>query len=101
MRNFISDSEALTLSCIDKLMQWNQPRKRKLSPKRMDEIDFSVEKKEKRKRKCRLMCSNEPSDRLKVHAVTDIDLEARHSFREFAKVPKENSKAKIGIIVSS
>ena len=96
---FISDSEALTLSCTDKLMQWNQPWKRKLSPKRMHEIDFSVEKKEKRKRKCRLMCSNEPSDRLKVHAVTDIDLEAIHSFREnLQRYQKKSPKQKLALL---
>ena len=99
VRIFISDSEALTLSCTDKLMQWNQPRKRKVSPKRMDEIDFSVEKKEKRKRKCRLMCSNEPSDRLKVHAVTDIDLEAIHSYREnLQRYQKKNPKQKLALL---
>ena len=80
MRTFISDSEALNLSYRDKLMQSNQPRK--FSPIKIEEIDFSVEMKERRKRKSRLMCNNEPSDRLKVHAATDSDLEAIHSFRE-------------------
>ena len=99
VRIFISDSEAPTLSCTDKLMQWNQPRKRKLSPKRIDEIDFSVEKKEKRKRKCRLMSSNEPSERLKVHAVTDSDLEAIYSFREnLQRYQKKNPKQKVALL---
>ena len=99
MRNFISDSEALTLSCTDKLMQWNQPRKRKVSPKRIGEIDFSVEKKEKRKRKCRLMCSNEPSERLNGHAVTASGLEAMHSFREtLQRYQKTNPKQTVALL---
>ena len=99
VRIFISDSEALTLSRTDKLMQWNQPRKRKLSPKRIDEIDFDVEKKEKTERKCRLMCNNEPSERLKVHAVTGSDLEAMHSFREnLQRYQKKNPKQKVALL---
>ena len=58
-----------------------------------------MEKKEKRKRKCRLTCSNEPSERLKVHAVTDSDLEAIYSFREnLQRYQKKNPKQKLALL---
>ena len=47
VRIFIDDSRTEALSCTDKLLQWNKPRKRKLSSNRLSEIDFAVEKKEK------------------------------------------------------
>ena len=43
VRTFTDDTKPVALSCTDKLMDWNKPRKRKLSPKRLNEIDFSVE----------------------------------------------------------
>ena len=45
------------------------------------------------------MCNNEPSDRLKVHAATDSDLEAIHSFREnLQRYQKTNPKRKLALL---
>ena len=54
VRIFMFDVNSNSLACTDQLMQWNQPRGRKLSPKKLSLIDFSVEKIRERKRKSNL-----------------------------------------------
>ena len=54
MRIFMDDTKPEALSCTDKLMDWNKPKKRMLSPKRLSELVFSVEQKEPRKNSCNL-----------------------------------------------
>ena len=39
-RTFLSDDQ---VSCTDRLMSWNEPRKRKLEPNLLSALDFSVE----------------------------------------------------------
>ena len=50
----MDDTRAEALSRTDKLMELNKPRKRKLFPKRLSEIDVFVKKKEPRKKACNL-----------------------------------------------
>ena len=38
------------LACTDLLQKWNQPRKRRLSPKKINELDFAIESHNKKKK---------------------------------------------------
>ena len=49
-RTFLSGDQS-EVSCTDKLMSWNQPRKRRLPPQLLSALDFSVECFDKKKRK--------------------------------------------------
>ena len=46
-RIFLDEPEQV--ACTDLLQQWNQPRKRRLSPKKISELDLSIESHNKKK----------------------------------------------------
>ena len=77
VRVFMGSSGPEGLSCTDRLMEWNRPRERKLSPKKLSEIDFSVAKRETRKRVCYLQGQFSEDDDL----VTQSDLDALNLFK--------------------
>lgn len=76
-RNILANEECL--SCTDKLMQWNQPRKRRLEPKRISELDFSLEHHDaKKKKKKTTLLGRDPLEL--VGKATQSDIEAINAF---------------------
>ena len=89
VRTFMDDTNAEAVSCTDKLMDWNKPRKRKLSPKRLSEVDFSVEQKEPRKKACNLQGLLNKSE----EKIIQSDIEATDYFKNDLKsISKDKQK---------
>ena len=74
---FLGSSGPKGLSCTDRLMEWNRPRERKLSPNEPSKSDFSVTNRETRKRVCYLKGHFSEDDDL----VTQCDLDALNVFK--------------------
>ena len=75
-RKFISEDE---LSCTEELMKWNQPRKRRLEPSRISELDFTVEQHGTTKKKSTAnLTGRDPLDI--IGEVSQTDIEAVNEF---------------------
>ena len=92
-RVFLDEPEHL--ACTDLLQKWNQPRKRRLSPKKISELDFAIES-HNNKKKTRGLQGRKPEEI--VGQITDTDLRAVRNLKTKLELFRtENVKVKLSI----
>ena len=92
-RVFLDEIEQL--ACTDLMQKWNRPRKRRLSPKKISELDFAVER-HRRKKKAQNLMDRKPEDIL--GHITETDMRAVDNLKSRLDLfRKENSTMKLSI----
>lgn len=93
-RRFVSEEQEV-VSCTDELMRWNQPRKRRLPPRLISELDFSTEAFGKNKRKTNLV--GRKSEEI-IGEISESDRQAQDKFKASLDKFQKTSKHKLAIL---
>ena len=93
-RLFLDEPEEI--ACTDLLQKWNQPRKRRLSPKKISELNFSIESHNKVKR-TRNLQGRKPGDIIGQISENDVKVVENLKSR-LESFQKENPQVKLSLL---
>ena len=93
-RLFLDEPEEI--ACTDLLQKWNQPRKRRLSPKKISELNFSIESHNKVKR-TRNLQGRKPGDINGQISENDVKVVENLKSR-LESFQKENPQVKLSLL---
>ena len=95
-RRFLNEKEEINIACTDELQKWNQSRKKRLDPKKISELDFSLESYGKKKKTNNLK-GRDVNDIIKNVTVKDTAA-AKNLLSRLDVFQKQNPKEKLAIL---